>query len=487
MSGDAELLISVSPGEARAALREDGRVVELQIERARSGPQPGDIYLARVSKLLPGANAAFLDIGDGAEAFLSGADARDKVAPGGKAPKAADSNDITRLVTEGERLIVQITQAPRGDKSAKVSTRLALAGHRLVFLPGGSAVTVSRRVTDPGERARLAAIGEAFAEGLEGGLILRSAAEGAAPDALKAEAVTLARRWRDILQAAEAAAGPCALDREASPLRRILRDRAAAGIGRVLLDRRTALAEAKAYLDEHEPALARRLASEEAETPLFEAEGIEAEIEAALGPHVPLPDGGALTIETTHALTAIDVDSGGRAGGDRDRVALETNLAAAAEAARQLRLRNIAGLIVIDFVNMRRREHRPRVLQALRDALARDPVAAEAGGFTRFGLVELVRRRERPSLAEIMTEPTSDGGRALSAETVALMALRALLAAARQHRGRPLKLRAHREVAAALGGPVAEAYAETREALGLDIAVVADDTLARGDFDISPE
>lgn len=486
MSGDPELLISVSPGEARAALREDGRLVELQIERVGAGPQPGDIHLARVVKLLPAANAAFLDIGGGAEAFLSGPDARDKVAFSGKAAaKAVETNDVTRLVTEGERLIVQITQVARAGKAAKASARLALAGHRFVFLPGGAAVTVSRRVSDPTERARLAAIGEAFAEGLEGGLILRSAAEGVVPDMLKAEAVMLARRWRDIAHKAEAAAGACALEREASPLRRILRDRARPGIGRIALDRRAALAEAKYYLAEQEPALAAVIEAAETSPPLFEAEGIEAEVAAALEAHVPLPGGGALAIEPTQALTAIDVDSGGRTGGDRDRVALETNLAAAAEVARQLRLRNVAGLVVIDFVNMRRREHRPRVLQALRDALARDPVMAEAGGFTRFGLVELVRRRERPSLAEIMTEATADGGRALSAETVALAALRAALAAAREYPGRALELRAHPAVAAALTGPLADAFAETRAALGLEIGIAADAALVRDRFDIS--
>lgn len=484
-----ELLISCSPGEARWALREAGQVVALGVERARSGVQTGDIYLARVRAIVPSANAAFVDLDGEAEGFLSGREARRKVAFANAADAAdtvAESDDIARLVTEGEALVVQVKRPALGDKAAQVTTAVSVAGPRLVLTPGRREVAVSRRIADEGERARLTDL----AGGLAGaaGLIVRTAAAGADAAVLEDEAGHLVARWQALCETARGASVPAALAREATPLARVLRDHAGSALERIRLDDRAALGQAKAWLRDFAPDLAERVDAVPGPPPLFAAEGVDDAIEAALSREVGLAGGGSLIIDPAAALTAIDVNTGGRTG-RQGRAILETNLAAAAEAARQIRLRNLGGLIAIDFVRMRERGDRDRVLEALRTALAAAVPEAQLGGFTRFGLVEIVRPHDRAALHEAMCAPTPHGGWRRSPETVALEAVRAALVAAAAHPGRSLVLRAAPAVIDQLAGPLEAAHREAEDLLGLTIALGHEPDAAGTDhetFDISP-
>lgn len=448
-----ELLLSVSPGEVRGALVEDDTVVELMVERPDAGDGPGAIYLGRVTAVVDSLNAAFVDIGGGGAAFLPASAAAASPSPG--------KRTIASLVHEGETLLVQVARAAGADKGPKATRRLTLAGHRLVLLPSEPGVTAGRRLADPAERARLSAIVEKLAKPGEG-FILRSAAAGADAKTLAAEADWLRARWRTIAEAAERERPPALLDAEPGPIERILRDRLPAGAARIVLDGRAGLPAARAWCRRFRPELAENI--EVADSALFEARGVEAALDGALAAEVALPSGGSLTIEPTRALTAIDVDTGAHAPqGGQARALLATNLEAAKAVARQLRLRNIGGLVAVDFVHMRDATHRRQVAAALRQAVAADPMAVEVGEVTRFGLLELTRRRERPSLAELLLDPPVALGRR-NALSVALAGLRAVLRAADSGPGAPV-LRAAPEVIAALRGPAAAALAETEAAL----------------------
>ena len=473
MSAESELLISVSPGEARCAVREGGRIVELIVERARAGPQPGDLFLGRVARIVPGTNAAFVDIGADAQLFLPAREARARVDPDGTPREAAKGADIAGLVTEGQSVIVQVRRAGAGGKAAKASLRVTLAGHHLVLAPSASGAEISPRITDKKTRQRLQSLADGIAGGGPG-LILRTSAAGAGEDDLRGEAETLQARWRAIIGTAAKSRAPAPLEREPGPLLRILRERAGPSIARIILDNLSALAPAKAYLMQIEPGLADRLEFAECGPKLFEDEGIEACFEQVVARKVGLAGGGSLEIEATAALTAIDVNTGGRTGSAQGRVILETNIEAAALIAEQIRLRNLGGLIVVDFVHMRSRADREKVGETLRAAVRPDPVETRVGGFTRFALVEIVRRRTRAPLLEILTERTKDGGRRLSAESIALAALRAVLRAARDTPGKTLRLRAAPAVVDTLAGDLAEARGEVEAGLGLAIELEAD-------------
>lgn len=485
MSKDTELLISVSPGEARCAVREDGRIVELIVERARAGPQPGDLFLGRVARIVPGANAAFVDIGDDQQLFLPAREARERVDPDGAPRKLPKDAGISALVTEGQSVILQVRRASAGGKAAKASLRVTLAGHHLVLAPSAGGIEISPRITEPGKRKRL----EGLADQLIGdgqGMILRTSAAAADDDDLRSEAEALTARWRTIIGAAADKRAPAPLEREPGPLLRLLRERAGRTIARIVLDNRPALAPAKAYLMQIEPGLAERLELSDSGPGLFENEGIEACFEQAVARNVALPGGGSLEIDATAALTAIDVNTGGRAGSAQGPVILETNIEAASLIAAQIRLRNLGGLIVVDFVHMQGRADREKVGEALRTAVRRDPVETRVGGFTRFGLVEIVRRRTRAPLLDILTERTEDGGRRLSAETLALASLRAALRVAKDTPGKKLRLRAAPAVVAVLTDSLSEARGAVEAGLGLALELEADVAAHPEFFEVRP-
>ncbi|MFQ5959231.1 MAG: Rne/Rng family ribonuclease [Alphaproteobacteria bacterium] len=470
------IVVNVAPGETRVALLADGRTVEVFHHRAGSESIVGGLYLGRVTRVAPGLQAAFVDIGAERPGFLNADDARTDA----DAPAAP----IGEYVHEGEAVVVQVTRDAVGDKGARLTMRPTLVGRHLVYAPGRGDIDVSRRIDDEAERKRLEALVGGLAQGDEG-FVVRTAAAGVAAEQIARDADELRALWGEVETQRRGAAAPARLHGDDDPLARALRDNAGGGLRRVVIDSATALADAKRYCARFAPDLAARIEAYREAEPIFERFAVEAALDEALEPRVALSSGGAVVIEETEALTAIDVDTGGAGGGGGDAQSnlLRANLEAAAEIARQLRLRAIGGLIVIDFARMTRVAHQRQLFEAFRDALAPDRAVNPPAGFTRLGLVEMTRRRRRRALAEVLCEPR-DGRRRKTALSVALDIARAVVCEAAAG---PRAVIAAPEVAAALSSPETGALAALAETLGRPLEVRADAARAREAYDIVGE
>lgn len=385
-----EIIVASDGGRLRAALRRDGDLLEVLLEEPESAAAVGDIYVGRVNAILRGMEACFVDIGADKAGFLSLANRRDDDAPA-----------LAEVPTEGARVLVQVTKAAQMGKGAGLTRNVTLAGRFLVLTPFQDRIAISRRIDEASARARLeAALSETAAAGT-GGFIVRTAAAEADAETLAADARLLRARWREIEERIGNVDVPGRLYGESRGLTPVLRDRAHAGVRRVIVDTPKLAAEAEAFFDAYLPASAAAIEIWDGPDPVFEAYGIEDDIADAMETEVWLPCGGSVVIEQTHALTAVDVNTGRNTGrsGHADTVRA-TNLEAAVEIARQLRLRNLGGLAVIDFVHMDSDEDEAAVLDTLLDAMADDPAFIRATGFSDLGLVELARRRGAGPLAD---------------------------------------------------------------------------------------
>lgn len=381
------LAVNVAPGETRIALLDGARTVEVHHHRAAAKSLVGNLYLGRVTGLLPGANGAFIDIGADRPGFLNAADARPDN-HGAVAP-------IGRYLHEGAAVLVQVSREALRDKGPRLTLRPNLVGRFLVFNPGRGGVDLSPRIAPKAERERLTRlIGEAAEAG--DGFTLRSAAKGAAADAILRDMASLHDAWGGANLRRGGASPPACLWTAPEPLERALMEHC--GLRRVVIDDAKTLARAKHLMIGTDAVFEHYRESE----PLFEHFAVEEALEMALAPRIALPSGGAVTIEETEALCAIDVDSGGAAG---SAAGLRVNREAADAIARQLRLRAIGGIIVIDFLRMTKRGHRRQVIEALATALADDREAVAPKEFSKLGLVEMRRRRSRPSLSELLGAP----------------------------------------------------------------------------------
>jgi Rne/Rng family ribonuclease len=461
-----ELLIAASPGERRAALLEDGRPVALWALRAWERSRVGEIHLARVVRILPALPGAFVALGGGAEALLSEEDARD-LAPAGRA-----GDGIAGWLQEGASVLVQVHRDPAAGKALGVRARVALAGDHLELLPTMAGIRFARGI---GAEDRAVVVG-ALPE--TPGLRVRRRGPSVA---LSAERDTLIRRWTTLREMADRSTAPALLAGGADLLAPLVDDLASAPPDAIRAADPHAAAELRPLLLRRAPELAASLTRDPEAGDIIETAFAEAGART-----VPLSSGGRLTIDVAAAATLIDVDLGA-ASGERSGAGasiLAANREAAVEAARQIRLRALAGPIVIDFVSMRLARHREQVLAELREALAADPAEPQLLGWTRLGHVELTRRRARVPLHEVLMEPAEHGGWRPRAETVALAALRA---AGREARGTAsLRLRLHPAAATALAGVAHAALEEFRAAEGFLPVVEADASLPREGFDIRP-
>ena len=478
-----EVLINVALGETRIALVESGILRELLVERPDQESVVGNVYLGRVERVLPGIEAAFVDIGLTRAGFLALADARTaSEATGGTDARIAD------YVGEGDAVLVQVLSDAFDDKGAKLTTRVTLPGRYLVYAADGAKVRVSRRITGDDERARLATLLDELAEDGEG-FIVRTAASGAGHEELARDVANLRAAWLAIADNRSTTKPPALLHGELDPVCRILRDESGGALTRIVVDDSKTLARVRKICQRFSPALGDRLVLHDASQTLFEMHGIEEQIEGALSPLVELPSGGRIFIDETAALTAIDVNTGGGTQmGGQQATALRTNLEAAAEIGHQIRLRNLSGLLVVDFVPMRRHQHGAEMLVALRAAVAEDPCSTHVFGFTRLGLVEMTRRRRRGSLSQTLTKscpPCAGSGRVNSPLTVALEALRAALREAGVNPGAVLQLTAHPNVIGALDGPAATALADTEARLGRPLVLNRDGAFPPGRFEVA--
>ena len=469
----SELLIAAGPGELRGVLVEDGRAVDLRIVRDGEGGRVGEVHLGRVVRLLPALQAALVEIGLDRPAFLAIEDTAG----------AADGR-----LAEGNSVLVQIMREAQGDKAASVSRRLRLAGRLLTLTPGRAGIVMPKQA-DPARRQRLASLLEGRLPD-EVGAALGRAALAAAPDAVATEVAALQARWASLQQRAARATPPARLDDDAGLAGHLLAAFAEQPPERIVIDDRAILAATRSWLACHQPGLPRDLALHDGADDIFERHGVADDLAAAMAIRVALAGGGegagALIVETTAAMSVIDVDGGDAVAGRGDpRMAvLGVNLAAAAAAARQIRLRNLAGAIVIDFISMERRGDRERVGAALQQALAGDPAKPQILGWTRLGHVELTRRRRHRPLAEILFERPAGGVPVRSALTTALAALRAAARQAAHQPARAPSLIVHPAVAAALAGPAAAARRQLEAALARPVAIVSDPVRGRETFDI---
>ena len=443
-----EILITVTPRETRVAIVEAGAVQELLVERDASRGLVGNLYRGRVARVLPGMQSAFVDIGLERAAFLHVADIAEL-------RKGGEPRPIEKLLAEGQPLLVQVIKDPIGSKGARLSTQVSLAGRLLVYLPPTCAesdrhIGISQKIEGEGDRAQLRdRLDELLPADEKGGFIVRTLAERASEDELRADLEYLRALWAAVRERSGGEA-PQLLYQDLSLAQRVLRDMVSPGTSRVLVDSRENHQKLVAFAERYMPQVASRLEHYTGERPLFDLYGVEDEIERALARRVDLKSGGTLVIDQTEAMTTIDVNTGGFVGSRNfDDTVFKTNLEAAQAIARQLRLRNLGGIIVLDFIDMQSEEHRAAVLDELKRALARDRTRMTVNGFTALGLVEMTRKRTRESLAHVLCEacPTCAGrGAVKTAVTVCYEILREILREARAFNARELRILASQGV-----------------------------------------
>ena len=449
-----EILVNITPQETRVAVLAAGQVQELVVEREASRGLVGNIYVGRVVRVLPGMQSAFVEIGLERSAFLHVADIWEhrKAQENGK---AEPGKPIEKMLAEGQPVTVQVMKDPIGTKGARLSTQLSVAGRLLVYLPQDPHIGISQRIEDEAGRAALREkLKELIPADEKGGFILRTVAEGASDEELRADIEYLRHLWRDIQQRSggvNAGVQPPKLVYQGLSLaQRVLRDMVSDGTSAVHVDSRENHQKLADFARAYMPGLAGKLQHYTGERPLFEIYNVEQEIEKALARRVDLKSGGTLVIDQTEAMTTVDVNTGGFVGQRNfDDTVFKTNLEAAQAIARQLRLRNLGGIIVVDFIDMDSAEHRAAVLEEFRRALARDRTRMTVSGFTALGLVEMTRKRTRESLAHVLCEPCEAcGGRGevKTARTVCYEVLREILREARAFNAREFRVLASQAV-----------------------------------------
>jgi ribonuclease G len=450
-----EILINVAPRETRAALLENGVVQEIHIERTSKRGLVSNLYKGRVSRVLPGMQAAFVEIGLERTAFLHAADIARTVPEdtlvGALAAELEQAEDIRRLLNPGDDVLVQVIKDPMGTKGARLTTFIALPSRYLVYLPRGADIGVSARIEDEAERARLKGVlGELAAAAAPGGYIVRTAAQGVTAESLREDMAYLARLWEHV-RARAAQVAPGSVVHEDLPLSlRVLRDELARGVSRVLVDSAREHAAMLAFAAAFVPGAAPLIELYGGPRPIFDLNGVEEEVSRALDRKVPLKSGGHLVFDQTESMTTIDVNTGAYVGHrNLEETIFRTNLEATVTIARQLRLRNLGGIIIIDFIDMRDEPHRRAVLAALERALSGDRAQTHIVSLSPLGLVEMTRKRTRESLEHLLCEPCpSCEGRGFirTPETVCNEIFREIVRQSRQFASRELLILAHQDV-----------------------------------------
>jgi ribonuclease G len=482
-----EVLINVSSREVRAALVANGVLQEVLIERVTRRGLISNIYKGRVSRVLPGMQAAFVDVGLERTAFLHASDiARN---PHEDAPDREGGGHIRDYVREGDALLVQVLKDPLGTKGARLTTYVTIPSRFLVMLPYSSGAGVSARIEDEAERERLRALVAAVTpEGSTAGYIVRTAAEGATADALRADMIFLQRLWEAIEQNAREAP-PGELVHEDLPLPlRVLRDLLSPDIERVRVDSEAMFKRMREFAARFIPHMCEIIERYEGRRPIFDLYGIDDEIERAIKRKVPLKSGGYVIFDQTEAMTTIDVNTGAYVGHrNLEETIFRTNLEAAVAIARQLRLRNLGGIIIIDFIDMTEAEHRSQVLQALSDRLADDYAKTQIVEVSPLGLVEMTRKRTRESLEHVLCQacPSCEGrGFVKTAETVCYEIFREIIRQHRQFDLQELLILARPDVIERLLDEESASVAELEEITGAPIRLQSEGSYAPDQFDV---
>lgn len=485
-----EILINVTPQETRAAVLEHGVLQEVLIERSNHRGIVGNIYMGRVARVMPGMDAAFVDIGLERSAFIHASDV-DKPSTNeideGVAPKQIP---VAELLKENQTLLVQVVKDPLGTKGARLTTQITIPSRFLVFLPNEvDLIGISSKIDDEDERERLKAMTlQVQQDYVKGGFIVRTVAEGTTEAALQRDARYLQKVWASI-QSRQANASAGTLIHEDLPLAsRLLRDMVNDEVSRVLVDSEYRHERLLSFAGNYTPGIVDKIEYYQAERPIFDLHGVEDEIQKALHRKVFLKSGGYLIIDQTEAMTTVDVNTGGYVGHRTlEETIYKTNLEAAQSIARQLRLRNLGGIIIIDFIDMQEEEHKRQVLRALEKYLERDHTRTQVTAVSELGLVEMTRKRTRESLEHILCEtcPTCGGrGSIKTAETVCYEIFREIIQVSRQYSAKKLVILACQPVIDLLGDDQSSSLAELEADLEIPIQLQLESLYTQEQYDV---
>ncbi len=483
-----EILINVSPQETRVGLVEQGVLQEIFIQRASHVGVMGNIYKGRVERVLPGMQAAFIDVGLDRTAFLHASDIHVDAA----ATPASNAGDISALLREGDSVLVQVIKEPLGSKGARLTSQLTIPSRYLVYLPHADHVGISTKIEDESERTRLRDLLTQLIEesGRPGSFIVRTAGEGVNSEELRNDVMFLHRLWDSIQEAAPQSPAGTLVHSDLPLIMRTLRDLMNDDIERVRIDDEAAFNRCVTFAQRFVPGTAEKIELFDGTAPIFDLYGAEDELQRALDRKVPLKSGGYLIFDQTEAMTTVDVNTGAYVGyRNLEETIFKTNLEAAQTIAHQLRLRNLGGIIIIDFIDMVDETHREQVLAALGKAMSRDHAKSVVCSLSSLGLVEMTRKRTRESLERILCEPCPtcmSRGRIKSAETVCYEIFRELRRTARQFQAREYRVLAHPDVIARLADEQSTGLAELEEVVHKPIRLLAEAQYLPESYDVVP-
>ena len=502
-----EMIVSSNGHQTLVAILEDDQVTEVFVERERQRGIVGNVYKGRVSKVLPGMQSAFVDIGLERDGFLyvsdvvdtldeferlESGDEDDEEEAGERRGDKGEAPKIEELLKEGQEIIVQVAKEPLGTKGARLTSHVTMAGRFLVFMPTVDHIGVSRKIESREERGRLRGIVRQFREehGFIGGVIIRTAAASRADEDIKDDLAYFQRIWAEVRQRSESARPPAAIYREQGLVAKLLRDLLTEEFTAIRIDDEQEYLRAKELVERIMPALAVRVTHYTKDFPIFEEYGVQAEIDKALRSKVWLKSGGYIVINQTEALVAIDVNTGryvGKRNGRLEDTIVKTNLEAVTEIVRQIRLRDLGGIIVLDFIDMEERKNRQKVFQAFEQELRRDRSPSKALQVSDFGLIIITRKRVKQSLERVMTEPCpycSGTGVIKSSSTICYEILDEVKKIGADLDGHGVVIRVNPDIARALKEEESAVLGELKAALGKDVTLKPDVHLHHEQFDV---
>ena len=483
-----ELLINVTPQETRVAYVENGVLQEVHIERAHRRGLVGNVYKGKVSRVLPGMQAAFVEIGLERTAFLHASDivqtAAEKQENGSRSTET-----IMELLREGQEVIVQVVKDPMGTKGARLTTQISIPSRYLVYIPGADHIGVSQKIEDEAERQRLKDIINSYAGEFDpGGYIIRTVAEGVGDEAIYSDMRFLQKLWNAIKEHSNTDPSGTLIHEDLPLVMRTMRDLSGTVIEKVRIDSNETFNKVYKFANKFIPELANCIEYYPGERPIFDIYGIEDEIRKALERKVTLKSGGYLIIDQTEAMTTVDVNTGAFVGHrNLEETIFKTNLEATQAIVRQLRLRNLGGIIIIDFIDMLDQEHRRQVLRALEKSLERDHAKTHISEVSSLGLVEMTRKRTRESLEHVLCEtcPTCNGrGSLMTAETVCYEIFREIMREARQFEAQQFLVLAAQPVVDMLLDEESTSVAELEEFIGIPIRFQVESEYTQEQFDV---
>ncbi|MGD8566556.1 MAG: ribonuclease G [Gammaproteobacteria bacterium] len=486
-----EILINVTPRETRVAMVENGVLTEVFVERASRLGLVGNIYKGKVSRVLPGMQAAFVDIGLERTAFLHASDIVNTNAPSNGGTNGKNAEDISKLLYQGQTVLVQVVKDPLGSKGARLTTQLSIAARYLVLMPEIDHIGISQKIETEEERQRLKTLVEELgSEFQESGYIVRTVAERASDIELEADMRFLHKLWNEVQERAKSEPPGSLIHEDLRLVMRTMRDQVGSGtdIEKIRIDSRENYDKVVKFAGKFIPELVNKIEYYPGERPIFDLYGIDDEIQKALNRKVELKSGGYLIIDQTEAMTTIDVNTGGFVGHrNLEETIFKTNLEATQAIVRQLRLRNLGGIIIIDFIDMLDNAHREQVIAALEKALEQDRAKSHISEVSELGLVEMTRKRTRESLEHVMCEtcPTCEGrGSVKTAETVCYEIFRELMREARQFNAQKFLVLASQEVVDILLDEESTSVAELEEFIGKSINFQVETLYTQEQFDV---